>query len=344
VEKFNRDIDPAPAFVAVYSDLDFLVRNPVVAEAFATRERRAVIYKTFHDVLGKLSLAAVLLVMVALGYDLTLSARYGVVPGLEAITALVGAVGLLAQLVLILGSLKERWLLERFAAERLRCIKFQAFAAVAGASDAGGVAALAESFTRLAIANLSQELLGGRPALHEFNPDLVQLGPAPTATARPPQALLNAAQKAYEQLRLSVQAQHFKTQQQVSLEKDRAPAVVAELSFVLGGLVACLAIIMTGGSRLLDQHMSTLVESWLHFATWSFFAVSAVTAVYQRAVSRQVNAERYLRYAQEIRGLRDRYPHKDAASFAQSVREMEELALHELEEFSREAERSSYIF
>lgn len=344
MENSNRDINPVPAFVAIYSDLNFLVRNPVVAEAFRKRERRAVIYKRCHDVLGKLSLASVLLVMVALGYDLTLSARYGLVPGLDVTTAFIGAMGLLAQQTLIWGRLKERWLLERFAAERLRCIKFQAFAAVSGASDAAGVAALAESFTRLAIAKLSQELLGGRAALHEFNPDAVQLGPAAITTAQPQQALLDAAQEAYEQLRLSVQSQHFESQQQLAREKDRAPALVAELSFVLGGLVACLAIIMTGGGRLFEQHVSGLAESWLHFATWSLFAISAVTAVYQRAVSRQVNAERYLRYAQEIRELRNHYPHEDAAGFTQSVRQMEKLELHELEEFSREAERSSYVF
>jgi hypothetical protein len=252
-------------------------------------------------------------------------------------------VGLAAQLILIFGRLKERWLLARFAAERLRCIKFQAFALVARESDPAKAAREAALFTEQAIANLSQELMGGRSAMLQFNPSELAVDSA-DPHGHGNRGFIETAEAVYERLRLEVQMQHFEAQAHMAREADRLPATLSEVTFVLGAVIACLGIILASHGALPPTPGALLAQAWLHFATWSLFAASAVMAVYQRGAAGKSNADRYSRYARDIGRIRTRYPYETPAGFADAVRDMESVALQELDEFCRDAEQASYVF
>jgi hypothetical protein len=343
MEIFNRDINPSDQFVEAYADLAFFARNPPIAEAFGRAERSAVLWKRLHVWVGRASLACVLLVMWTLAYTLTLAPLFGAPTWLEPLSAGLGVAGLGAQLILIFGRLKERWLLARFAAERLRCIKFQAFVLIAEEPDPAKATRYAELFTDQAIANLAQELMGGRSAMLEFNPSEIAIGEQPVK-GHGNRGFIATAEAVYERLRLEVQMQHFEAQAHLSREADRLPATLSEVTFVLGAVIACLAIILTGRPDQPSSHGAVLAQAWLHFATWSLFATSAVVAVYQRGAARKSSADRYTRYARDIGRIRTRSPYGTPAGFAEAVRDMESVALLELDEFCRDAEQASYVF
>lgn len=342
MEIVNRDINPADAFVSAYPDLAFLIRNPPVAEAFARAERSAVMWKRLHAGAGFVSLACILVVMWTLAYILSLGQLHKPPPWLDAASATFGAVGLAAQLALIGGRLKERWLLARFVAERLRCVKFQAFVLAAEHCDADDARRAAEAFTREAIANLAQEMMGGRAAMIRFDPREVVFGTGDCG-GRTSREFLEAAETVYERLRIEVQLQHFEVQEQAAREADRFPRTLAEVTFVLGAVIACVDVILAAFGHLGGPTRSK-PELFLDFSTWALFATSAVVAVYQRGAARQANAERYSRYANEIERIRSRYPYGSAAGFAEAVRDMENVALQELHEFCRDAEQASFVF
>lgn len=64
---------------------------------------------------------------------------------------------------------KDQWLANRFAAERLRCFKFQLFSVLEEASDAEGLSTKVKQRTGEGLAALEQELMAGRSAILEFS-------------------------------------------------------------------------------------------------------------------------------------------------------------------------------
>jgi hypothetical protein len=83
-------------------------------------------------------------------------------------------------------------------------------------------------------------------------------------------------------------------------------------------------------------------QDWLSFSTLLLFILSAIVAVYERGAAYQPEAERYLSYLREVRRIR--LKHADAGAFMIRIKEMEEVALRELRDFTRDSLRSNYIF
>ena len=123
----NRDINPSEQLVASYPGLASLLRNDGISRAFAVYEKAAVRWKRTYMFFGRLSLIAVLLAMVSFDYQITLKPTYGAPAFLAGLGVLFAATGLVSQVLLLATHAKDRWLAARFAAERIRCFKFQLF-------------------------------------------------------------------------------------------------------------------------------------------------------------------------------------------------------------------------
>ena len=120
---------------------------------------------------GRLSLIAVLLAMVSFDYQITLKHVYGAPPfSGRSLPRRSPPPGLFSQALLGLTHAKDRWLAARFAAERLRCFKFQLFTVLEEVPDAESLAAKVKQRTSEGLAALEQELMGGRAAILEFSP------------------------------------------------------------------------------------------------------------------------------------------------------------------------------
>ncbi|MBV9548691.1 MAG: hypothetical protein JO256_03345 [Alphaproteobacteria bacterium] len=345
-ETTNRDINPSQDLVAAYPDLVCLLRNKPVSAAFAAYEKTAVFWKRAYTFLGKLSLVAVLLAMVSFDYQITLKAVYGAPGFLSGLAAAFAAAGLISQALLAATHAKDRWLAARFAAERLRCFKFQLFTLLEEAPDAAALSNLVHRRTAEGLAALKAELQGGRAAILEFSPfDVLPLSGHKGLHSNG--QLIERAAALYDTLRFSVESQHFDTYRRAHERETKIPSLLAEFSFMAGAVLACIgiltALLPVDGSlhHLLTSHG---VMEWLDFFTWMLFVLSAVIAIHERGSAHQQNAERYVTYGREIRRLRSAAPRHMPASFFESVREMEHLMLREIQDFCRDVKHSNYLF
>jgi len=280
--------------------------------------------------------------MLELDYELTLQARFPAPSWLPALTAIVAGAGLFAQFLLIVTGTKRRWLFNRFAAERLRCLKFEAFALIGrAAAEPARLPDDVVAFTREALSALELELMGGWTALVDFAPSEELMKP-PQPPAEYDREFVAEAAVVYDRLRLGVQLQHFEGRAIVDTEQDRLPQTLGEAAFAAGALIALLSIVVAT-TGLFPSFREGAPAAVLHFFAWALFAVSAVIAIYQRGAGNGPSAERYSRYVREIRRVRADAPHSDLALFLSTVAEMEKIALRELHDFCRDAARLSYV-
>jgi hypothetical protein len=341
----NRDINPAEDLSVAYPALRPLIFNEPIAKAFAEQEDAANFWKRIYQSSGNIALACIFIAMLVFDYQVTLQSHYGASPLLAPLSALLVAVGLAAQLVLMIGKIKNRWLSSRFAAERIRCLKFQAFGVV-GSSTEATLAANVADWTSRNMADLNQELLGGRSAIVEFSPAeaLVPLG---KPDAHIDQKLIQDASRVYGMLRISVQGQHVTDYLKKAEDRAAVPAMFSEVLFGAGALLTFVQIAVASWSTLHPEHpnvFSPLTDAWLAFLTLLMFVASAILAVYERGSGFQHEAERYIAYARELRRIRLLHAEEGVASYLDAVSKMEEVALRELHDFCRDVKHSNFIF
>src|SRR5665213_3301809 len=342
----NRDINPSDQLAAAYPGLACLLRNNAISQAFARFETMAVRWKRLYVFSGRLSLIAVLLAMVSFDYQITLNNVYGAPAFLAGVAAAFAATGLLSQAVLGLTHAKDQWLAARFAAERLRCLKFQLFTVLEEVPDIQSLAPKIKQRTSEGLAALEQELMGGRSAILEFSPFDV-LAPAKKKVTHADKNTVEDAAAIYDILRFTVECQHFEDQFRGHERETKFPSLLSEFSFMAGAALACVGIltaIMPEGWRLYQILTARGVMEWVDFLTWMLFVLSAVVAIHERGSAHQQNAERYLTYGREIRRIRTGAMTHMPASFFEAVREMEHLMLREIQDFCRDVKHSNYIF
>ena len=342
----NRDIEPSADFARVYPALEPLILNAQISVPFAMHEAAAKRWKRNYQALGISALVCILLAMTAFDYQVTLQDLYGKLVALGPLSAVLATVGLVAQLVLIFSRAKDKWLLHRFVAERLRCLKFQAFMLLADVPGATALKTKVESWIREQLAQLDQEIMGGRAAITEFAPyEAFKI--APHAALQQNRELLRDASKVYDSLRLSVQAQHFIERQRASESGAKVPALLGEFLFGVGAFLAFIEVALTSWATLSTEPNSLFsphIQAWLSFVTLWMFVISAVTAVYERGTGSQPDAERYQAYSREVRRIRALHANGDVESFLTTVAEMEGVALRELHDFCRDVKHSNFIF
>jgi hypothetical protein len=337
----NRDIHPSEQLVSAFPNLRSLLVNRAILQAFETRERAALRWKRRYTFLGRTALICIFVVMIFFDYEFVLVRPQSVSETSQMLATALAGIGVAAQLAIILGKTKERWLLERFAAERLRCLKFQAFAVVACSKDAEQLAGHVLAFTTKGIARLDQELMGGRAALDQFSPSELSVIPHLSNTCTNSE-FIHDAFRVYDSTRLEVQVQHFEHRSHVSDRRSRMPALLSEITFVLGGMLAFAQICATAWQGFQgNEHVP--LERWASFLTLLFFVLSAILAVYQRGAADTPDAERYRHYARELRWIRTHGEPRNAEEFLQIVEQTEQVELRELFDFCRDAMHSSYI-
>jgi hypothetical protein len=338
----NRDINVSRSLSNVHSRLAPLIDNGAIADAFAQHETAANAWKFRYELFGRFGLLCAFLAMAAFAYQITLQSSYGEIKWLGIISAWLGALGILSQLVIVFTGAKDRWTTERYFAERIRCLKFQAFGLLSQ-STGDDLAPIVDTWTRESLAALHQEELAGRAAVLNFSPSEVPLPITPVKIASDID-LINEASKLYNSLRLDIQSQHFAAQYRLATERSRWPDALSEFCFGGGAVLATVQLCIAVWPSFAGKLPSGTWPDWLSFITLLLFILSAVVAVYQRGGSFQADAERYLTYLREVRRIRTQHGDGSPASFFHRVKEMEEIALRELHDFARDTRQSSFIF
>ena len=329
----NADIHPPKTLLGSRPRTAALLSNTAISIAFDLHETRAVNAKAWYTGLGVFSLTAIFITMASLIGAVTLASSLAEQRGLTSALGVLGVLGIAAQIALLATPLKRRWLAARFSAERLRGIKFQAFAY---AASEGGEEAVKE-YTDAAIAKLDVELDRPMAAMHEFEPDAA-LGNAPSASAVLTPSMLAELKEGYRILRLDYQISHARHCITTIREESRLPAAASEISFWLGAALGFIDLVLSGAN--IDQWSAPR-----QFLTLFLFVLSAILFVFERGRSHNAALERYEDYAKKLAGAARALDQAETpGAFIGAVREAELAALAELKSFCREAEKSTYLF
>ncbi len=337
---YNIDIDPPPELLDNYPAYRALLANDAISESFAKQERIAVDAKRLYTGIGVFSLIATFVTMTALIYAMVVDPHLREQAWFPPVLGCVGALGIAAQLILIFAPLKRRWLGARFAAERVRGIKFQSFQAAAACAGADYEQAVAAFVTR-ELGQLSADLADPETAMRSFNPERATAdSPAAGAPLAPPD--LDALKAAYRTLRTDYQGKHAMKKIAELQHARRLPMAISELSFWGAAMFGYLDLVF------LLPALSRLGEGWAqqrHFLTLFLFVVSAILYVHERARSFDAALERYEEYRLVMERTSERVDSaKDAGTFIAAVHEAERATMRELKAFCRESDLSTYRF
>lgn len=328
----NRDVFPSSELLALYEPASVIMRNEAVDRRFAQHERSAAKAKKSYHYLGR---AAVLLILVSAVF--TLAQVFGFLPGgnriLAALMAVLGGCGLAIQLYLFASGNKARWLLNRFAAERLRSLKFQAFAIVPNCRDSAELQAHVKEFYTVQLARLEMELNAGEISLALFSPTDAIACRSCAVSANP--NLIAAARHAYRELRIVYQQRFAASQIQKLRMTERVTTSAADFLYLSGAVLTVLGLL----AFALRYPLATI--RLIEFLAAAAFVVGLSKTVLDNASLAEASKSRYEQFLQAIEECNAQLMH-DGGNFSEIVCQFERLALEELGQFCRAASHISY--
>lgn len=329
----NRDIFPSPAMLERFPNITPLLKNEAIETAFMRHEVLSVAGKKMFHRLGLVS-------MVLIGSSAIYTIAEALLfkgasnPFVSIAAAVSAAIGIVAQIFSLVAQLKSKWLVNRFACERLRSIKFQAYALAATARDEDELAARAKRLTSEELAKLESELNMGISIFEAFVPEKCVHVPARGPGPANPDIIAEAT-TAFRELRLLYQDRFAAAELHRLRENRRAFHSAADILYFSG---ACLVLLSLLGKIV--PGMPVTLNAWVDFLAISAFVLSISKTVLDSASLTEPSAARFVRYREDIAEVERRLEH--GASLDVAVPQMERIALGELEEFCDASKSINY--
>lgn len=308
-----------------------LLKNEAIETAFMRHEVLSVSGKKRFHQLGLVSMvliagSAIYTIAEALLFK---DAGNQIISILAAIGA---AVGISAQVYSLAARVKSRWLVNRFACERLRSIKFQMYSLAASARDEAELAARTRQLTAVELARLESELNMGISIFEAFVPEKCVIVPAPGPGPANPD-ITSEAMTAFRELRLLYQDRYAAAELHRLREHRRAFHSAADILYFSG---ACLVLL----SLLAKTVPGVEISNWVDFLATSAFVLSISKSVLDSTSLTDPSAARFVRYREDISEVERRIEH--GGTLDEVVPQMERIALGELEEFCDASKSINY--
>lgn len=334
----GRDIFPKAKMLEEFDDLSPLLVNATIDDEFRRRDEMAVKAKRQFHQLGQL---AILLIAGSAIFTMAEALIPRVIPDsliLRLIAVAAAGIGVVLQLYLISTGQKHKWLLNRYATERLRSIKFQAYQTGLMATNKDDLKEKSEVFVRRAIADLDNELNGGPSILRRFEADDGYTAvKSPEAPANP--GLAQRTLEAYQELRIKYQLVFANSEVERFNTRRRVFNSTQDIIYLIAAILTFLAL----GVRIYEPLGSLIEIGWIEFLVVSCFVAGATEAILDNALLEEQSQSRYEQYAQHIATILQK-SREDEASLFYTVAEMEALCLNELAQFCAAAQKISYRF
>lgn len=331
MENPNRDIFPGADLRARFKSIGALLTNEPVDAAFLDHEAKSVAGKRLYHRLG---LASVALISGSTVYTIaeTLLFRGLAPPWLGLAMAAAAMLGILSQVFMLAAKLRSKWLVNRFACERLRSIKFQAFALAAGARTEAELAEAVSAFTRIELTRLESELNVGVAIFENFVPERIVPDCDPPEFPGDPAIILEAT-TAFRELRIQYQDRFAMRELHRLRENRRFFHSAADLIYFAG---ACLVLL----SLMAKIIPGMPISAWVDFLAISAFVASLSKLVLDNASLTDPSAARFSRYREDIARVVDSMD--KGAGLDRFVPVMERVALGELEQFCDASKSINY--
>lgn len=327
----NRDMFPAPEMRARFPSIAPLLSNEPVEAAFNRHEALSVRAKRLYHRLG---LASVTLISGSAVYTIAETLLFkDIAPSwLDIFVTLAAGFGIAAQVYMLAARLRSAWLVNRFACERLRSIKFQAFALASGAADQTSLSARVADFSAIELAKLAEEVNVGIATFENFVPEKTVTDPEPPATLGDP-AIIREATTAYRELRILYQDRFAMSELHRLRENRRFFHSAADLIYFAGAILVLLSLL----SKVIP---GIPISEWVDFLAISCFVASLSKLVLDNASLTEPSAARFVRYREDI--ARVTASIDSGAGLDEFVPAMERIALGELEQFCDSSKTINY--
>ncbi|MEW5683947.1 MAG: hypothetical protein AB1942_03405 [Pseudomonadota bacterium] len=335
MEVHNRDVFPTPELRQVYEPIAGLLDNPVIDAAFRRHEAAAVRAKALYHRLGRAGMVLIMASAVFTVAEALVLPEFRGRSALSIILVMLGGLGIGLHVYLMATGMKTRWLLERFAAERLRSLKFQAYPLALAASSDTDLVARVRKFSTDETARLAAELNAGEAALRLYAPARGLSDPAaPRAPASAP--LVAAALRAYAELRISYQKQFATSEVEALRRAGRGSYTAADILYLLGAGLTVAALVCK-----IALPGEDLASRWIDFLAVSAFILGLGQSIMDNASLSETSEARYVSYVEAIKDCETALA-QDQSSFPETVRRIERIALEELWQFCQAANLISY--
>jgi hypothetical protein len=334
----NRDLFVTDAVQKQYANIQALINSDLLDEAFLKHDKIANRAKYQYHRLGKLAI-----ILVAISAIFTLAEALilndslsGFLPTL--IAATMAGTGIILQCYLILTKQKTKWLVNRFASERIRSLKFQAYQLAFSASDADELNTLVSAFVHKQFSKLNNELNAGIAVLKNFSPRMgLEIVKAP---AKPKNSnMSDMAFEAYHDLRVNYQ-RNFALSEVTKFQSRRRLFNSTQDMIYLG---AAIFAFLSLGAKISERFGFIIDTGWIDFVAVTLFVLGATEAIMDNATLEEQSQTRYEQYSRDIdvllsekANLRKKLPDLVAG--------IERICLNELDNFCRAADRISYRF
>lgn len=338
METNNRDVFPADATRAVHAPIEALIETPDLDREFLRRDAIAIKAKKRFHTYGQ---SAIMLIALSAIYTIAEALLFSNWPHRNItsfIAVFMAGVGLMFQAYIMLTDQKPKWLLNRYAVERLRSLKFQAFAYAHTAKDDAALKSSVLDHSRRGLALLENELNAGISVVRTFSPPkglIIPVQPKKTANT----AIAAAAKDAYIDLRVDYQKRFAQSELESFSNRRKWLTSSQDIIYLCAASFAFIAL----GAKLLPQIGLTLPTAWIDFLAVFFFILGATEAIMDNATLEEQSRTRYEQYVRDIETLAAQ-AESTAMPVSDLVRDMEMISLIELDDFCRAATRISYRF
>jgi hypothetical protein len=332
----NRDVFPAPETQKIYGLVKPLIANVLIDGPFLDHENAANQAKRNFHKNGRLAMSLVLLSTLFTVLDGLVLRSLGNLEALSILFIVLGILGLCLQVYLLVTRKKQDWLQHRFAAERLRSIKFQAYQLAAVAQSEDDLREKVNDFYSKEAARLDSELNAGYSALMNFSPGK-SLARDWVASNPPANAMIGVcAADAYHDLRILYQKRFAEGQILQLQQRQRIGYTAADILYLSGAGLAITALMCKTAFP-----SAAVLRSWVDFSAVAAFVLGLMLTIMDNASLVETSKVRYEDY---VRALEEcQHELKSAnASFPDVVRRIERVALEELSDFCQAASQISY--
>ena len=324
--QYNLDINPEestrrlyPAIQAVFSD------NPL-RSMFDDVEEDAQKYKSRYWFLTRVSLCFITIGVFATIAEALLGDTQ---PGFSQwikYSTIIGVLGLAIEFYVIVTHVKEKWLLNRLAAEILRSFVAQLYALGACAQDSPSFKSLVDEYNNERIADINGILNKGAAAFRLFNPVGIVVSHKYIDT--PDNDVYTQCSAAYERLRVNFQRHFVETELGLISASSRTQNSLSDITFLLGALSA-----VSGGIFLSFEFPNVadwVSDSFVLVGSALFFS-SAMAALLGLGNGNQATHGRYAAYLNHISRLER--PATTPEGLVKRIELMELEAMRELDAF-----------
>lgn len=330
----NRDVFPTSATTEVFEPVKTLFEIPAIDEAFNRHEAAAVRAKRRYHRFGRLAIVLIAFSSIYTVAEAIIIPAYPLQPIVSAIAVFLAGFGIILQIYLIVTHQKEKWLLNRYAVERLRSAKFQAYHLGHIAEDADELERLSDHFAIRQVAQIENELNGGDSVFRAFQPVGV------VSVVRTPKKPVNAdlariSKEAYCELRVQYQRRFAQSELTHFANRRRVFYSSQDMIYLSAAAFAFFAL----ATKLFAGLDGSFASGWLDFLAVTLFIAGATVSILDNASIEEQSQTRFEQYVRDI----DRISAEaDQTNLLDLVYNMELLCLQELDTFCRAGERISY--